>query len=94
MKTYELIPAITLSLIGLAAIILFVYFEWRARNELKELHKLQQRNEELPMFRMYVLTMFGIEAYNRLPCYDYMLHDDKEITFENYVNVDEFINLN
>ena len=92
--TFETISAIALSLIGLVTLIVFIYVERRTRKQLKGIYELQHRNEVLPYFRISVLTKFGREAYNRLPCYDYMLHDDKELTFENYVNVDNFINLN
>jgi len=94
MKTFETISAIALISIGLITIVVFIYSKYKYKKNLKELYALKQRNEKLSMFRIYVLTMFGREAYMSLPCYDYMLHDDKELTFENYVNVDEFINLN
>jgi len=94
MKTFETISAIALSLLGLVTVILFIYSERKARKQLKAIYELQERNEALPNFRVFVLFMFGEDAYDKLPTYDEMLHDDKKLTFENYVNVDEFINLN
>ena len=90
----ENIMAVILALMGAGAVSVWLYWDFKYKKDLKELDALMRRNDMIPSFRIGVLTAFGIEAYNDLPSYEEMLHDGKDLTFKNYVNVNRFINLN
>ena len=90
----ENILAVILALLGSGATILWLYMDFKFKKDMKELQELMRRNDEIPPFRIRILMAFGTEAYDELPSYEEMLHDGKELTFKNYVNVNRFINFN
>lgn len=50
-----------------------------------EIYEERIRQFKVARFRMDVLHSFGLEALNRLPSWDDMVFDGKDLTIENYL---------
>lgn len=78
-------------LIALALIALFVnlFFEKLATPKKFRNNKFSIRNSEVHQFKKFIKENLGKEYLSLLPDHDYMVLDDKPLTIENYLNLDQ-----
>lgn len=73
---------------------LMYYVRWRLDRRIHAIKMRHERNEQVYLFRWYVLHTWGFEAYKQLPEWEELLESDKPLLVKEWVDVDKLVNLN
>jgi len=94
-----MVKTITIIFLSVALVIeVYLFLQRRriskAKNKIHELLLRAERNKQVYAFRMRIIHEYPIHVAEKMPSYEAMMFSDKPLTVKEWIDVDEFVNLN